>query len=350
MEDRKYPLARPPGHKPPVPRWKLDFPDPTPIHTAYIGVQRHESAPNTVTAFESAKEAVENWLNSDLIQRTENFTFLEGDDAPQSLVWVCYWSDQGLHDKAIECLNLPSIYKKLGSSGIGLWMERFTTSPSRLETNYSGLDYLPGLARLPGSRTVEHNLTAYWGAARDRIPDSGNDQFQRGENTAFPSMARESLGKRYLGTNKADNIVHIRSGQFWGNCSAAEAEAYETHLEPTLRAGLQYVWENRDESGAMGLRFLRNLDPIKTTDAKETCAAGFFRNLEDLERWSKRHPSHLAIFNGAMRHAKQFGQDRKFRTWHEVSILKRGEIHFEYLNCRPNTGVIRFLGLDEEHL
>lgn len=31
-------------------------------------------------------------------------------------------------------------------------------------------------------------------------------------------------------------------------------------------------------------------------------------------------------------------------TWHEVSILKRGEAGFEYVNCVPETGVVRWVG------
>lgn len=365
-ENRIYPLAKPPGHKPPMERWKLDFPNSAnPIYTAYIGIQRHNSTPDTQTAFQKATDAIEDWLSSDKSQETavEKFTFIEGDDAPSSLTWVCYWSNPTLYSTHISSLNLENIYDKIGKpTTIGLWIEKFTTLTSRLETNYSGLDYLPGLARLPGSQTVGHTLTAYWGAARDRIPDSAGDLFGRaageGIDSADPSSSPAptpaGLRQRLAGVNRFDNLVHIRSGQFWGNCDDVETEAYEAQLEPSLRAGLRWVWENRDESGAMGLRFVRNV-PLVNQDgngspAKETCAAGFFRNLEDLERWAKRHPSHLKIFNGAIRHAKTFGDARRFRTWHEVSVLKKGEANFEYVNCVPETGVIRFLPLDAEDL
>jgi hypothetical protein len=93
----------------------------------------------------------------------------------------------------------------------------------------------------------------------------------------------------------------------------------------------------------MGLRYLKNTalgSSQYETNSRETCVTGFFRNLSDLEGWAKRHPSHLAIYTGAIKHAKKFGEDRKFRTWHEVSVLKRGEAHFEYLNCVPTTGVL----------
>lgn len=113
--------------------------------------------------------------------------------------------------------------------------------------------------------------------------------------------------------------------------------------------GMQYLWDNPVETGTLGLRFLQNTDK-DDNPIKETCGAGFHRNWADLERWSSRHPSHLKIFNGAMRHAKEFGEERKFMTWHEVSILKKGEVGFEYVNVDPTTGVIRWVPLQVESL
>ncbi|KAL3443784.1 hem-containing dehydratase protein [Aspergillus insuetus] len=374
--DRVYPLARPKGHKPPMERWKLEFPESQDwIHTAYIGVQRHDSSSSTNTSFQDSMKAIQTWLDTiDLHERpvVEKFEFLDGDDEPESVLWVCYWGSSIAFENCIQQLRLTDMYNCIERpKAVGLWLERFTTQTSRLETNYSGLDYLPGLAKLPGSKPVEHTLTAYWGAARDRIPDSGHDLFSRSEELSGPPVnIPTGVGQYLSGSNAYDNLVHIRSGQFWENCSEIESSAYETTLEPTLHAGLRYLWENRTDSGAIGLRFLRNLHsknppvPLNTSangapdpnperqreSAKETSAAGFFRNLSDIEKWAKRHPSHLAIFNGAIAHARTFGENRKFRTWHEVSILKRGEASFEYINCLPRTGVISYLQLDRRDL
>lgn len=65
--------------------------------------------------------------------------------------------------------------------------------------------------------------------------------------------------------------------------------------------GMQYLWENPEETGTLGLRFLQNVDENDKM-IKETCGAGFFRNWADLEVWSSTHPSHLAIFVGALAH------------------------------------------------
>ena len=37
-------------------------------------------------------------------------------------------------------------------------------------------------------------------------------------------------------------------------------------------------------------------------------------------------------------------------TWHEVWIFKEGEAQFEYVNCDPQTGVIRWVEMEREEL
>lgn len=357
--ERTYPLTKPDGHKPPVPRWQLLFGDTiSAVHIAYIGIQQHDDDDeNTSQAIASLTQRITSWVrDTDYGPSTsESFEVIDGDDTKGASIWVCYWTDEALYKTALHDLSLSSLHGDLPPStrqDIGLWLETFSLPVTRLETNYSGLDYLPGLARLPSTTTQPHDLTAYWGAARDRIPASAHDLFTTNEDDAVRAddveiMSLDGRGKHLVGVNRI-HMVHIRSGQFWENCAEQEREAYEKKLEPTLEAGLRYLWQDRD-AGAMGLRYLRNTAPSASTPPakrKETCAAGFFTSLAKLESWAKTHKSHLAIYNGAMRHAKIFGDDRLFRTWHEVGVLKEGEGRFEYVNCTGGTGVIRSLRLE----
>ncbi|KAF7591426.1 hypothetical protein BBP40_001587 [Aspergillus hancockii] len=338
-----------------MPRWYALFPKGlAKVFTAYIGIQQHsglDPGPNPCVA------AIENWIaenRHNAPASVERFRLIEGNDASRAHVFVCYWDDPAKYEERIGQLKLGRLYRELDppqQQTVGLWCERFTSDTSRLETNYSGTDYLPGLARLPGTTPVDHSYTGYWGAARDRIPDAAHDRFERvqGSRAArLPDRVPLSLGKHLTGSN-FHNLVYIRSGQFWNNCDEEEKRMYEERLEPTLRKGLSYLWQNPLESGAMGLRYLQNVPPSSPWPAQsnESCVVGFFRNLADLENWAKRHASHLAIYTGAIRHAKTFGEKRRFRTWHEVSVLKGGDAHFEYVNCLPGTGVIKSITLTE---
>lgn len=352
---RIYPLRKPEGHKLPIPRWHLALPDDvTHVCTAYIGVQSHSDTQDADIARNKATEIIQAWVSSDTgSEAYETFAVIDGCDVQESTIWVCYWSDKTKYEKGLNDLSLNSIYAQLpetGCASVGIWREAFITEFPRLETNYSGLDYLPGLAKLPGASFPEHTLSAYWGAARDRIPSSAYDLFPP-SNPTPPVTIPPGVGQYLIGTN-VENLAHIRSGQFWENCGQQEADSYDKKLEPTLHSGLQYLWDNSPDTGALGLRYLRNQDPSveETRSRKESCGAGFFTNLEALETWAKSHKSHLAIYRGALAHYKTFGDARKFRTWHEVSVMRAGDARFEYLNCVPETGVIRGVTLKAENL
>jgi hypothetical protein len=367
------------------------------VFTAYIGIQLHSTSfydnQKIVGLLRQPATQIQKWLaNPDFAPvSTEQFQLLDDNTTHlhsnnqnidtsnsqldsnarsiiQSVIWVCYWTDETKYKASLKHLNLAQIYHSLGvlsKTNIGLWLEHFASDTSRLETVYSATDYLPGLARLPGTSTTQHVHTGYWGAARDRIPESAEDLFERdasddtritdpSETLSTTNAVPKSLGARITGTNP-HNMVHIRSGQFWGNCNDEETNAYLNTLEPKLRAGLSHLWNNPGETGSSGVRYLHNItsefEPdtsgnelmLTVHQTKEACVMAFFKNLGDLEGWAARHPSHLAIWAGAIKHGKKFGDERKFRTWHEVSVLRGGEARFEYVNCVGGTGVSRVM-------
>lgn len=417
-DERTYPLRQPAKHNPP-PRLHLVFPETQKqVFTAYIGIQLHrqpcKNIEDALSLLSDPRSKIQSWLSKSNPISTEQFFVLNDtpnheqtsvptqaqvspqppDSSPSqevtTLIYACYWSTQTPYKKALADLNLHTLHTSLPESlrpSIGLWAECFISDIARLETVYSATDYMPGLARLPGTSTAKHLHTGYWGAARDRIPGSGEDIFigdqamgyyengifaaaNGGKNEDFNFDS--SLNSYITGTNPSD-MVHIRSGQFWGNCNEEEESAYLDNLEPKLWDGLSYLWDFPEESGSLGVRYLRNtnidLDLGPTfegedskeggeTDAdadsdanisakflgtcsKETCVTAFFQNMADLEKWSSKHPSHLAIHAGAISHGRRFGDARRFRTWHEVSVIRGGEARFEYVNCVDGTGVGR---------
>ncbi|OQE22617.1 hypothetical protein PENSTE_c010G09652 [Penicillium steckii] len=409
-DTRTYPLRQPPNHNPP-PRLHLVFPEgQKQVFTAYIGIQLHQKTTlkDALLQLSDPRHKVQEFLASSHSVSTEQFIMLNDAlnhtqpptqrqaETPfsnpttklnhTSVIWACYWNNKQSYEKALARLNLFSIYNSLPQPLrpiTGLWIESFISEIARLETVYSATDYMPGLARLPGTSTAQHIHTGYWGAARDRIPGSGEDLFTGESSTSNDNDKRyknskqedgqddttslSSLGFSIKGTNPSD-IVHIRSGQFWKNCLDKESSAYLENIEPKLRNGLSYLWDNSLESGSFGVRYLQNthldLDSQDDTDKtgtktktttensdsiskylnyspKESCVTAYFKNMTDLERWSSKHPSHLAIHAAAISHARRFGDTRKFRTWHEVSVIRGGEASFQYVNCLYGTGVER---------
>lgn len=305
-KQRKYPLKRPPKHKPPVPRWTLKLSDGvTHIYTLYIGAQAHGE---DKSALPKAEQSVQQWLDDaeGKPEAVDWFQVTNGFDLVDSKVWVAYWTDANEFTTKLRKLDLKKIWNDLGNAkqSIGIWEEHMATPVERLETNYSRLEHKPGVAQIPNSEFPAHNLTAYWGAGRDRLPAAKEDLFLPPEDTEPPEVPPKGIGEHLTGENY-DNMCHIRSGQWWEQCPPDERDAYENDLQDKLMGGMQHLWDNPEETGTIGLRFLQNLND-KGEKIKETCGAGFHRNWADLEYWSSTHPSHLAIFVGALNHARKF--------------------------------------------
>ncbi|CBX97984.1 predicted protein [Plenodomus lingam JN3] len=124
-----------------LPRWKLRLPDDCQrVFTTYMGLQQHDSDSRANSARLDIVNAIQDWIqrNKALVV-SESFDMIGGQD---------------MKDQNYNALDLLQIYHTLDSSAsdvIGIWQESFVTETSRLETYYSGLDYLPGLARLQGA-------------------------------------------------------------------------------------------------------------------------------------------------------------------------------------------------------
>lgn len=351
LSQRKYPYKKPAGHVPPIPRWQIEFKSPwTALHVVYLGIQCHDAAGRAACDALAAAMPQALTAGANRPYAFDPFEILMGGDIPASRIWVAYWIDEARCTAWMEGNAPHALLAKAGAAAthVGVWSEYFSIRPGRLETNYSGLDYIPGLARHPEAYTVAHEHTAYWGAARDRIKDSGHDLFEDRFDPASVKVVPAGRGQRVTGT-PFQNMVHIRSGQFWENCVPVERNAYETRLQPTLVNGMRYLWDNAVVTGTFGLRYVNTLDS-SGRKLLETAGIGFYRSLGHLEHWAATHPSHLAIFHGAIAHANEFGTSRKMRTWHEVGVLNEGEGSFEYLNCHPNTGVMPFLPMTVEGL
>jgi len=239
---RKYPLKRPPGHKPPVQRWLLRLPDGvTWVHTAYVGVQSHTES--SKLPMDLAIQKVKEWLNTGVDctpSVVDYFRVTEGFDLAETRVWVAYWTDGNAFRSRLKDLDLAALWRALGpeKNAVGLWSETFSTPVERLETNYARLKHKPGLAWIPGSEQPGHELSAYWGAGRDRLPASSDDLFQKPESFPKPKSVPNGIGERLTGINY-ENMCHIRSGQWWERCNDEEREAYENKLQETLMSGMR---------------------------------------------------------------------------------------------------------------
>ena len=142
----------------------------------------------------------------------------------------------------------------------------------------------------------------------------------------MPRITPAGYGQYLIGSSY-ENMCHIPAGQRWEKCDEEEREAYENDLQKKFRKGVEYLWENAGEMGSIGLRMGQKFATDSEVPVKETRVMGFHHNRLNMEEWSSRHPTHLAIFNGSMNIARDLAIDRSFMTWQEVAIPK-GARHF----------------------
>lgn len=207
----------------------------------------------------------------------------------------------------------------------------------RYETLFSSPDRTEGVAVLADEMSDTVQEHAYWGGARDRIPLSQTDALEPGET---PRVFRE--GKR-LRVTPQHNLCLIRSGQDWSDTDGEERQMYAQDVEPVLRAGMDFLRDDGLKVGCYANRYMRVLD-ASGAPLEKTFGMSWWRSLEDLERWSESHPTHLAIFRAAMRHLSRLGPEARLRLFHEVTVAATGEQYFEYLNCHDRTGMLRTAG------
>jgi Haem-containing dehydratase len=92
--------------------------------------------------------------------------------------------------------------------------------------------------------------------------------------------------------------------------------------------------------GCYANRYLR-VDDEHSDPVDKSFGMSRWRSLADLDRWAKDHPTHKAIFGQAMKYLSTMGPAARLRLYHEVTIAAADEQAFEYLNCHPDTGMLR---------
>ena len=139
-----------------------------------------------------------------------------------------------------------------------------------------------------------------------------------------------------------DNVAMIRSGQDWTTTSDKERELYVMRMEPMLREGMDFLERSGESIGCYTSRYMDVTDR-SGYPAFGSFGLSYWRSLSDMERWAEAHPTHLSIFNGFMRIVQELDFDVRLKLYHEVAILKKTEQESEYINCHPQTGLLKVI-------
>lgn len=333
---------KPAGWRPPYPSWSSSFGDQSaPALFGYLGCQFDDGGP--------AAAAFRAWWSraADLIDGPAHHEWASYGDAGgrRNIVVLCYWLDAAAHDR--WWLH-PEVGGWWGDHAreqedAGYWREMNVVAPGRFETLFSSPNPA-GLAVAGTGFIGEVNEHGYWGSMRDRLPASGHDAFSGSLAALAPASARIPAARRQL--SLPQNLAMIRSGQDWRACGDAERGYYLRDVHPVLIEGMNFLRDNGEATGCLSCRFM-------TSDGEGyagqvTFGAALFRDLADLEAWAEKHPTHVAIFGAFLGMVKAFNGALDLRLWHEVVIVDGPASTYEYINCTPATGALRWLAANDD--
>ena len=325
----------PDGFEPPVPAWAADWTGGvTRLSSACFGVQGPEPDAWRRWVFDALQ------THRDGPQRLERAVFADKAGV-ENTVYIGYWRNDD-YDGWWQADGVGTWWAddaRLGD-GAGFWREVFHIAPDRIETLHSS-PHAHGIAHLAGELEGPVDEHAYPGAARDRIPASGTDRLQGEPDTTATLVARTSHDGRRVAVVPPRNMCVIRSGQDWGHCTSDERDFYLTEVEPSLRAGMDFLRDNPGESRCLSMRLMRQ-STLDGAMLDQTFGLGYGLDIYAFEEWAKSHPTHLRIFDQFMGHAGRFGEEMQLRLWHEVSVITPDAADFEYIACHRDTGLLPY--------
>ena len=224
---------------------------------------------------------------------------------------------------------------------VGVWREIIDVPTERLETILSAPTIRVGSGRVADFVEGPIEEHGYWGSMRDRLPISKSDPLLSAWGEELQPRAGDDASGRRIIVDVPGNIALIRSGQDAARCSPEELQEYTRSILPVLKKGMDYLRDHPVETGCCCCRFMNEIE-VNSAPSARSFGFAWFLTLDHLERWSKSHPTHLAIYNVFSKFAAHRGSDLGLELWHEVAIVPAERRVFEYVNCHSQTGMLGF--------
>lgn len=326
----------PDDYQPPFPMWvgRADA-SLQQVVMGYLGVQ-YRGEEQRGRALQAMRDIVASFsladgpLSHDLTHHTDNSGY-------DNLIVVGYWKDPGAHCRWLRSPQVSAWWDADArlSNGLGYFREIVAPRAEQFETLYAFKDQLPGVGALLDNISGEIKEHGYWGSMRDRFPASQTDWMQPSGELQVVAGDPDKGGRVVVLGH--DNVALIRSGQDWAEAGDEERALYLNEMLPSLQDGMDFLRDSGKDLGCYSNRFVRNID-LDGNLLDIAYNIGHWRSVEKLERWAESHPTHLRIFVTFFRVAAGL---TKLRLYHEVSVSDAKNQVFEYINCHPQTGMLR---------
>ncbi|MEO0411049.1 MAG: phenylacetaldoxime dehydratase family protein [Pseudomonadota bacterium] len=259
-------------------------------------------------------------------------------------VFMPYWKTKSDMGTFFARADVAALLMQPLTGDIGLWAERLAAPTTSLDANNARPDVRYGIARYSSPREEQYH--SYMGSMRDRVPDYLAGK-ANGEKTGLsPQPAVQSAGRVLAIQNLPHNVCFIRGAFSWQEADDVEQSAFMNKMMPVYREGAEYLRDNPVESGCISMRMADSVQ-LDEDNGLQSEILGWFIRLEELERWTRQHPRHLAIMKTIYGYMEEFAFKPKLHMGHEVVVVPQGQAQMIYNNCHPQTGFLPFFPADE---
>lgn len=344
--ERTIPTSTPANFDPPFPAYSAQFSkDVSTLVMAIIGAH----FPSKTGREEAAISKVDSFLSSHIEEKPIGPAFAEWAAVTDhkgfyNVTAIAYWKSKEAYQSWSTKSGFKTWWESLDTQEQenGWFLEVFFPTVDRLETVFSNGEIPEGAAHLRDGVVGPIKEHVYWGSSRDRLPAAQTDALDGDQWHSAPAekTANGNLSRRISIPGKR-NLAIIRSGQDWADTAPEERKLYVNTMHPVLEAGMNFLRDHGNEVGCYSCRFMDIIDPAtRKADKDRTFGLAYFDELASLEKWSKQHPTHLAIFAGFLKYAAQLNNVITLRLFHEILVLESEQQLFEYVGCHPETGML----------
>lgn len=253
-----------------------------------------------------------------------------------TIIIIAYWRDAAQFHQLFAQMRSAWLGSGQTEMELGFFLEIVRPAADSFETLFTSPHHPAGAGMIADSFSHAVQEHAYWGGMRDRLPRSYAEPL-----APSGTIRAERDGKRCR-IIANENLCLIRSGQDWSETDKAERSLYLNEVEPVLRAGMDFLAKDGLAIGCFANRFMQVTDRYGNACDK-AFGVSWWHSLGDLESWAESHATHLKIFGAAMKYLTQFGAEARLRLYHEVTVVRAADQHFEYFNCHADTGLLRSL-------
>jgi hypothetical protein len=258
-------------------------------------------------------------------------------------LFIAYWIDMAAYDRWTQHAAVQAFWAARSvDSEIGYWQELVRAPTERIDTLYTPDDPVandqPGVAQHGKMGVCQAH--GYWGAARDRIRASKQDDFAA-ELAVYEPTTQDTLGRR-LSVTVPGNVCIARHHEDWRKAEVF-GDLYLDNVAGIKEAGVKHL-ERHPELGCVSAREISGQD-LDGNAIKSANSIACFLSLSHLEHWTRADPSHLSIHDAFLAVAAQMkpGQTWDVPMWHEVYVIPAGSAQADYINCHNRTGFLTLL-------